>query len=87
MKWHIRLKFLLMFVSFYIVVTPLVGLIGIPIGLAIVFFKTGGVVFDINKEIDTLIYIIKIGTVIGFILGAGLWIIAEIDRYLKNRRK
>lgn len=87
MKWQIRLKFLLMSVSFYTVVTPLACLIGIPIGLAIVFFKTGIFVFDIDKEIDVLIYIMKIGTVIGFILGAGLWILAEIDLYLKKRRK
>jgi hypothetical protein len=56
------------------------GLLGIPIGFIVSFLKTGHVDFNLKDEVDVILFTLKIGIPIGFILGLGLWILSILER-------
>ena len=72
-------KFIISFLQAVIVVpvlSILIGMLGIPIGIVVAFFKTGVFSFESLRMVsiyESFIYAVKVGGGGGLILGIGLW--------------
>ncbi|EIS3892917.1 TPA: hypothetical protein ACF67X_004599 [Salmonella enterica] len=75
-----KLSSFLTYIIFFPLLCSALGLLGIPIGIFMVFFKTGNLNFNLKDELDVIFFTIKIGVPVGFILGLGLWIISILDK-------
>lgn len=75
-----KLSVLLRYIIFFPLLCSTLGLLGIPIGFIVSFLKNGGVDFNLNDELDVILFTFKIGVPIGFILGLGLWFLSLLER-------
>ncbi|EFN6683500.1 hypothetical protein E4T96_23610 [Shigella flexneri] len=75
-----KLFALLKYIIFFPMLCTVLGLLGIPIGLIVNFLRTGSFDFNLKDEIDVVLFTLKIGIPIGFILGLGLWGLSILDR-------
>ena len=75
-----KLFALLKYIIFFPILCSVLGLLGIPIGFIVNFLRTGFFDFNLKDEIDVVLFTLKIGIPIGFILGLGLWVLSVLDR-------
>ncbi|EHJ5405799.1 hypothetical protein KAO45_003158 [Salmonella enterica subsp. enterica serovar Wedding] len=61
----------------------ILSLAGIFLGQIISFFKTGSHIY-FSK--DDIYFVIKVGCGVGGMLGSGLWLLARVEFYFKNKK-
>lgn len=75
-----KLSVFLKYVIFFPLLCSALGLLGVPIGFFVSFLKNGHVDFNLKDEVDVILFTLKIGIPIGFILGLGLWVLSILER-------
>ncbi|HHP7426468.1 TPA: hypothetical protein ACSC6M_003369 [Enterobacter roggenkampii] len=66
-----------------ILLLSVLSFVGILLGQFVSFFKTGS---HISLSKDDIYFIVKIGCGVGGVLGSGLWLLAKVEFYLKNKK-